>query len=134
MIADLPAFDRLLTSPLRRCRRLADAVAEATGVRAETDARLAEMDFGEWEGLRWDDVPRAGLDAWAADFHCARPGGGEGVAAFVARVAAALADARDAGGTALALTHNGVVRAALAAAGREDAWSFTLPYGARITI
>ncbi|WP_375429455.1 alpha-ribazole phosphatase family protein [uncultured Sphingomonas sp.] len=132
--ADLPRVDRILTSPLRRCRRLAQFVADATGLVPHVDDRFAEMDFGAWEGRRWDDLPRDQIDGWAIDFHHARAHGGESVAIFSARVAKALADACAIGGTTLVVTHNGVIRAALAQAGREDAWRFTLPYGGRITI
>ena len=44
------------------------------------DARLAELDFGHWEMQSWDGIPRAEVDAWAADVAHYRPGGGESVA------------------------------------------------------
>lgn len=128
----LPLVDRIVTSPLRRCRRLADALGAERGLPVEIDARLAEMDFGGWEGLAWDAVPRAEVDAWAADLHGYRPGGGEGVTALAARVGAALVDYG--GGETLLVTHMGVIRAALAWAGNPGAWQATLPYGGRITI
>lgn len=134
VLVDLPPADRLLTSPLRRCRRLAELIAAHTGLEPHVDARLAEMDFGRWEGCRWDDLPRDEIDGWATDFHHFRDHGGESVAMVRARVDAAIADARALGGTTVIVTHNGVVRAALAAAGREDAWRFSLPYGGRIEI
>ncbi len=78
----------LVSSPARRCLALAEAVSAATGLPVITDARLWEMDFGAWEGLRWDDVPRAALDAWAADPWSFAPPGGESGAALVSRVRA----------------------------------------------
>ena len=45
-----------------------------------------ELDFGAWEGLPWDDVPRAALDAWAADVHGFAAPGGESGDALIARV------------------------------------------------
>jgi alpha-ribazole phosphatase len=36
----------------------------------------------------WDDIPRAEVDAWAADVAHYRPGGGENVLDMAARVAA----------------------------------------------
>ena len=67
--------DTVRTSPSSRCRVLADAIAVARGGVVMEDARLRELDFGAWEGLAWDDVPRAALDLWAADLaglprHC----------------------------------------------------------------
>ncbi len=71
------------TSPLRRCRTVADAIGTN-----HVDARLIEMDFGAWDGMAWDDIPRAALDAWAADPLGFAPPGGESGASLVARVAA----------------------------------------------
>lgn len=44
---------RILTSPLQRASRLADALATAHGVPAQRVAALLEMDVGELEGLDW---------------------------------------------------------------------------------
>jgi alpha-ribazole phosphatase len=71
------------TSPLRRCRIVADAIRPA-----RVDARLIEMDFGAWDGMAWDAIPRAALDEWAADPLGFAPPGGETGAALVARVTA----------------------------------------------
>jgi alpha-ribazole phosphatase len=71
------------TSPLRRCRVVADAIGAN-----HVDARLIEMDFGDWDGVAWDDIPRAALDAWAADPLGFAPPRGETGASLVARVTA----------------------------------------------
>lgn len=71
------------TSPLHRCRIVADAIGPA-----RVDARLIEMDFGTWDGMAWDAIPRAELDAWAADPLGFAPPGGESGAALVAQVTA----------------------------------------------
>ena len=41
------------------------------------DDRLAEMNFGDWEGRPWDSIPRLEIDAWAADVAGYAPPGGE---------------------------------------------------------
>ena len=133
VVGTLPPVDRVVTSPAGRCLRLADAIGRARGLAVAVDPRLAEMDFGRWEGVSWDKVPRAELDAWAADFHGARPHGGESVAMLAARVSDALADLRR-GGAVATVTHNGVIRAALAAAGRTGAWQATTPFGEWVEI
>jgi len=71
------------TSPLRRCRIVADAIGPN-----HVDARLIEMDFGAWDGMTWDAIPRDALDAWAADPLGFAPPGGESGASLVARVTA----------------------------------------------
>lgn len=88
--AGLPPGARIVSSPARRCAALANAMGAFT-----TDARLLELDFGAWEGVAWDDVPRAALDAWAADPWGFAPGGGESGQALLARVRAFWADAMD---------------------------------------
>ncbi len=125
LAAQLPAAGRIVTSPLARCARLAELLGMARGLPLTVDHRLAELDFGAWEGRRWDDIPRAEIDAWAADLMHARPHGGESVAMLAERAAAALDEADG----ALAVTHMGVIRAALARAGRPGAWETRLGFG-----
>jgi alpha-ribazole phosphatase len=75
------------TSPLARCRLVAQALAAAWEQAPPiADARLLEMEFGAWDGMSWDDVPRPDLDRWAADLTGFAPPGGESGAALVARV------------------------------------------------
>ncbi|WP_419900059.1 histidine phosphatase family protein [Roseomonas sp. USHLN139] len=76
----------IFSSPARRCRALAEALA--AGREVTFDERLLELDFGDWEGVAWDDIPRANFDAWAADVERNAPPGGESGAALRARVAA----------------------------------------------
>jgi alpha-ribazole phosphatase len=82
----VPAPRVVLTSPLTRCATVATALASNFGCTASSDDSLKEMDFGTWELQRWDDIDRALIDAWAADFEGARVHGGESVAQFVTRV------------------------------------------------
>ena len=132
--AALPAVERLVTSPLRRCRRLAERIGAARGLVPEVDERLREMDFGRWEGLPWEAVPRAELDAWAADFLDARPHGGDRVRMVSERVRSALADYRRDGVRRAAVTHAGVIKAARAEAGQADAWADSVDYGGTVCI
>ncbi|MDJ0388968.1 histidine phosphatase family protein [Roseomonas sp. E05] len=83
---------RLISSPARRCRALAEAIGAARSLPVVLDARLRELDFGAWEGLAWETVPRAALDAWAADPWGFAPPEGESGAALVARVRAVHAE------------------------------------------
>ena len=109
---------QIVSSPLQRCTQLANAVQQLTPAWTVTvDARLAEMDFGAWEGQLWAEIDPAELQAWTADFADYRAGGqGESVRVFMNRVNAALTAWRDAargrGNQALLwVTHAGVERA-----------------------
>jgi alpha-ribazole phosphatase len=109
----LPASVHLITSPLQRCEQLAQYLQ---GLRPDlvynVDARLAEMDFGAWEGLAWDAVPRAELDAWTRSFASWRCGGAENVQTFMARVAAVWDETVERNQPTVWITHAGVIRAA----------------------
>ncbi|WP_295637910.1 histidine phosphatase family protein [uncultured Methylibium sp.] len=91
-------------SPLRRCRDVGRWLRR-WGFKCVVDARLIECDFGRWDGRRWDDIAREEIDAWAADLHDYRPGGGESVAMLLERVRAVLRDAP----AGLLVTHGGWV-------------------------
>ncbi|HZF82948.1 MAG TPA: histidine phosphatase family protein, partial [Burkholderiaceae bacterium] len=65
LAAELPTGVVPWTSPLRRCVGLAQALAALRPdlPPARVDARLAEMDFGAWEGQAWQAIARAELEA-----------------------------------------------------------------------
>ncbi|MCB1390596.1 MAG: alpha-ribazole phosphatase family protein [Rhodobacteraceae bacterium] len=127
--AELPPVARILTSPLSRCRRLAEAVGSARGLPVAEDARLIEMDFGRWETRPWAAIPRAEIDTWRDDFLAARPHGGESVQTLADRVTEALDAATGGALPALIVTHAGVIKAALSATGAADAWRAETPFG-----
>lgn len=110
-VAVPPRF-AVLCSPARRCVQ----TAAAAGLQAPTlDPALAECDFGRWGGQALENVAAgdpAAVSAWMTD-PGARPHGGESHAAFAARVAAWLDGQAALDGGAVAITHGGVVRAAV---------------------
>ncbi|EXI77562.1 MAG: putative phosphoserine phosphatase 2 [Candidatus Accumulibacter appositus] len=108
----LPADTPIVTSPLRRALGL----AEALHAQAQVDARLMEIDFGEWEGQRWSEIDRRFLDAWAADVLHFAPPGGESAAMLRARVidcVDSLSLCAEYAKRLALVTHAGVIRAAL---------------------
>ena len=110
----LPQGTRLLSSPLRRCLQLTDQLLrQRPDLSAATDARLVEIDFGCWEGRRWDDIPKHAIDQWTAQFGSWRFGGRESVQELLDRVAAAWAETRAVTGPTAWITHAGVIRAAM---------------------
>ncbi|MGN6153780.1 MAG: histidine phosphatase family protein [Lysobacteraceae bacterium] len=98
----------VLSSPAQRCLALARALVAPT-TEPDCDARLLEMDFGAWEGLDWNAVPREALEAWSRDVCGYRPPGGECFSDVAARLVDVLA-ARPR--PHLIVAHAGVIRAA----------------------
>lgn len=115
---------RAFTSPLARARETASLLGFPN---AAPDARLAEHNWGEWEGMTREDIlARDGEDAFihagsAIDF---TPKGGESTRALLARVAAFIRDAARATGDAIAITHRGVLRSAYTLA---TGWDMATP-------
>ncbi len=131
VLAALGPPARAYTSPLRRCHVLASRAATVWGVPLTTDARLAELDFGRWEGRAWSDVPRTQSDPWAADPLRVAPPGGETYAALLGRVAAFLDDLDAAVTPAVVFAHAGPIRAALVHLLRLEpasAWAFEVAH------
>ena len=108
----LPTGLCTISSPLQRCTQLAQSLCQLRPPATfSTDTRLAEMDFGAWEGQPWDKIGPAAFDAWTHDFAHHAPGGGETADRFIHRVVAALDAARHAKQDTLWITHAGVMRA-----------------------
>ncbi|HEY5196155.1 MAG TPA: histidine phosphatase family protein [Solirubrobacteraceae bacterium] len=112
-----------LCSPMLRCRQTAEAAGLA-GVRVV--AELAECDFGTWAGRTLAEVcaeDAAAARAWMAD-PLASPHGGECLDAFMARIGGWLDLQAELDGPALAITHGGVVKAAVVHALRAPVGAF----------
>ncbi|MER6616758.1 bifunctional RNase H/acid phosphatase [Streptomyces xantholiticus] len=103
-------IQEIISSPLRRCRETADAVAARLGLGVTLEEGLREADFGAWEGLTYAEVRERypdDLDAWLASPKAAPTGGGESFATVARRVAATRDRllARCQGRTVLLVTH-----------------------------
>lgn len=110
-------IDAVQTSPVRRARETALAIAASAGLVAEVAPPLDEIDFGEWSGRRFAELeadPR--WAEWNQRRGKAAAPGGEPMLAVQHRVLAHLRRvARDAAGRVVAMvTHADVIRAAVA--------------------
>ena len=108
----LPSVDEIWTSPALRCRQTASHLWPRARLRE--DGRLQEQHFGAWEGLANEDIPDLG-DLSRAETASLRPEGGESFRDLCDRASPALralAEMAEAG-PVVAVTHAGVVRAAL---------------------
>ncbi|MEW2632496.1 bifunctional RNase H/acid phosphatase [Streptomyces sp. NPDC048389] len=109
-LAERGTVQEIISSPLRRCRETADAVAGRLGLGVTLEEGLRETDFGAWEGLTYAEVRERypdDLDAWLASPKAAPTGGGESFATVARRVAATRDKllARCQGRTVLLVTH-----------------------------
>ncbi|MCM1522803.1 MAG: alpha-ribazole phosphatase [Muribaculaceae bacterium] len=129
-------FDGIFTSPLSRCVRLAE---ECGYPEAIPDPRLMEMDFGEWEMIRWDDITDPRLPLWYADWEHVAPTGGESFLDQRRRVADFLQSLHSypSGSHLLAFAHGGVMMQAMILTGLatpENVFSLQPSYGSVLEI
>jgi probable phosphoglycerate mutase len=99
----------IVSSPLRRARATAEAVATRTGLDVVVEEGLRETDFGDWEGHTFTEIQRRWPDelaTWLADPSAAPPGGESfGVAARRVEAARDLLIERYEGKTILVVSH-----------------------------
>ncbi|OMP76797.1 histidine phosphatase family protein [[Flexibacter] sp. ATCC 35208] len=107
IITGLGRFDKIYTSPLQRCQLLAQTLS----ANFVSDERLMELNFGEWEGIKWDEIDRKLMDHWGANYITSGPPGGESLQQLVARLDAFLKTIPFADRIVI-VTHAGVIRAA----------------------
>ncbi|WP_226598789.1 bifunctional RNase H/acid phosphatase [Streptomyces violascens] len=91
-LAERGTVQAIVSSPLRRCRETAAAVAARLGLDVHIEEGLRETDFGAWEGLTFAEVRERypdDLDAWLGSAKAAPTGGGESFATVSRRVSAA---------------------------------------------
>ncbi|WP_237568555.1 histidine phosphatase family protein [Mycolicibacterium lacusdiani] len=120
-MGDLPV-KAIVRSPLLRCERTVEPLADALGLNPVVDDRLVEVDYGQWTGQKIGDLVKEPL--WAVVQQ--QPSAavfpeGEGLANVQARAVAAIRDhdrrlGEEHGGDALwvACTHGDVIKAVLA--------------------
>ena len=88
-------FAAIYTSDLERARETAEIIAASLHLPVTIDARLREINQGEWEGQLVDIIKARYADLWEqrkVDPASVRPPGGETVGEVAARVQAALDD------------------------------------------
>lgn len=128
-------FDAVYSSPLQRCRKLAEYCGYPEAV---IDERLKEMNFGSWEGQRWDAIQDPVLQEWYNDWLSIPAGGAESFLDQYVRVSAFLDGLkRTAHETVCVFTHSGTIQAAMIYAGKynlNQAFTDNVDYGAQIKI
>lgn len=112
--------DAIYTSNLKRAAKTADALATSRGLEVIVDRRLAERDYGAWEGKTREEIlesDKEGFALYRADPVIQTSGGGEtGIDVFMRVVSflSELVQKHDAG-TVVIVTHGGSGSALIAA-------------------
>lgn len=55
---------KVISSPLNRCTKLASKISESY----KTDHRLKELNFGDWEMQKWDEISDPEFDTWMNNY------------------------------------------------------------------
>ena len=101
----------LMTSPRQRTKQLASLLAKRLNISLLEEKLLAEMDFGEWEGRLWEDIPKSAIDLWTEDFNNYPFGGGESTGQLLNRVWLLMENAKRRHEDQIWVTHAGVIKA-----------------------
>lgn len=129
------SFDVVFTSPLSRCTRLAEYCGYPHAIR---DARLKELNFGEWEMQRFEHITDPRIQEWYNDYLNVPATGGESFMMQFQRISAFLDELKQHDHENVAIfAHGGVLICAQIYAGilkAEEAFHSIAPYGAVIEI
>ncbi|WP_095094899.1 alpha-ribazole phosphatase family protein [Pseudomonas sp. Irchel 3A5] len=141
-VAQAGPWDRIVSSPLQRCARFAEELAERLALSLSLEPGLQELHFGDWEGhsaAQLMETDAEGLGLFWNDPYGFTPPNGEPVIEFSARVLAAVEQLHQAyaGERVLLISHGGVMRLLLAKARglpREQLLQVTVGHGALLAI
>ncbi|WP_431067445.1 alpha-ribazole phosphatase [Methylotuvimicrobium sp.] len=101
---------RFYSSALSRCKRLADSLSDEV----VTDERLLELDFGDWEGVFFNDIDAKSLNHWTQSFVDFPPPNGENFTNLCRRAGSFWQELIETElSQAVVVTHAGVIRALL---------------------
>ena len=144
----VPKIDRVIASPMTRAQDTGEALGRRMGLKIETDDRLKEIDFGEWDGQTGEQIANEFGDAihrWQAGA-IAAPGGesipdvGERLDGFIVETArehaAACVAGEDAPRAFALASHAVAIKSAVALSMKMDpaAWGNIWPQPASISI
>lgn len=88
-VPEKPEWEHIITSPLSRCHRFAEALAETLSIDVSVEDNLKEIGFGSWEGRSPEDIKANEGDAlqrFLKDPVNQRPEGAEPLDSFAERV------------------------------------------------
>jgi len=137
-------WSRVIASPRRRALDTATALLAGRDLFCEIHPDWAELDFGDWDGRRYDEIPAEQLAGLYDPPHAQVPPNGESWQQFQARIEAQLQrlldegeDGDEGGDPVLVVSHAGVLRLAVSCVcGMPLAalWALRIDYGTRLRL
>jgi alpha-ribazole phosphatase len=111
-LAPDPDGSTFYSSPYKRCTQLADFLSAG---QFQTDNRLAEMHFGNWEQCAWTEIDQSVLNLWMADYVNFQVPGGESFQTMHKRCISFWDELLQQNSSKIVIiTHAGVIRSLLA--------------------
>jgi alpha-ribazole phosphatase len=109
LLSYLPTtFDAVFSSSSSRCIKLARLIKSKQLI---IDNRLLEMNFGDWEMKKWDEINQEALNKWMQDFVNVRVPQGENFIDLYKRVCDFMENLKKTNYQKIAIvTHAGVIR------------------------
>lgn len=140
ILSKLPLnIELVYSSPLKRCKILAENINS----KVLFDERLMELNFGDWEGKKWDDIDQNKLNIWMNDYVNVKVENGESYLDLFDRAQLfwneKIVNSNDNFNKIAIVTHAGFIRAILSFIQNsklEDSFQIKLDYGniSKITI
>ncbi|MEN8907114.1 MAG: histidine phosphatase family protein [Clostridiales bacterium] len=109
-------IDRIFSSPLLRTMQTAGYIAKIKNIQIKKDDRLKEINGGDWEGQRWDELsykwPKE-YDTWENKPHIHQMPNGESMNEFYSRIKSVIDDlvTNNKGENICVFTHGTVIKA-----------------------
>ncbi len=126
----------IYSSPLQRCSKLAEHIFPNEHILYQYN--LKEINCGQWELQKWDDIPKHEIDPWMNDFVNVVIPDGESYVDLYERVTKFFLETIDKKETAVIVAHGGVIRSILSyitnTALIDSFNAFALHYGCVIKI
>lgn len=127
---------KIYSSPLQRCKKLADALFDGFEIDVHED--LMELNCGQWELLPWNDIPKEEIQPWMDDFVNVPVPKGESYVDLHNRVVNRFNEIVSKQESAVIVAHGGVLRSILSHITstplKESFDAFTLHYGCVVKI
>lgn len=104
-------IETVYSSPLKRCQKLAAHLFPHHAIELHND--LKEINCGQWELKKWDDIAKEEIDPWMNDFVNVRIPDGESYVDVFERTSKLFVQIHQQAKSAIIVAHGGVIRSIL---------------------